>query len=197
MDSVEQIRAAIKRRADALGIEQSPDQIEYRKKAEERAKQQMEQRMASGGTNQMEQLLDLSKISDAPGKSSKDDDLPAFMYEPEKDLTEEQMKEADPVGELPFIEQQLVTLKKASFPSFFEATLEVATLIAAILFSVSLFYGYDKAIRIGYQKVGVLPTQEMIVKEQARRAAERASKADEKDLMKGLKNFQEDVPAEL
>ena len=157
----------------------------------------MDQRLASGGTNQMEQLLDLSKISDAPGRTSRDDDLPAFMYDPENDLTDEQMREADPTGELPFFEQQLTVLKKSSFPTFFEATVQVFTLIASIVFSVSLFYGYDKAVRLGYQKAGVLPTEEMVEKEKIRRAEKRAQKADEKDLMKGLKNFQEDVPAEL
>ena len=157
----------------------------------------MEQRLASGGANQMEQLLDLSKISDAPGRSSKDDDLPAFMYDPENDLTEEEKIEADPTGQLPFFEQQIETLKKSSFPSFFEATVQVFALFASILISVSLFFGYDKAVRFGYQKAGVLPTDEMVEKEKIRRAEKRAQKADEKDLMKGLKNFQEDVPAEL
>ena len=157
----------------------------------------MDQRLASGGASQMEQLLDLSQISDAPMKSSKDDNLPAFMYEPENDLTEEQMREADPIGYLPLVEQALVTLKKATFPTFVEATMQVITLVAAILFSVSLFYGYDYAIRLGYQKVGVIPTEEQMERTAEKRAVERAGKADEKDMMKGLKNFQEDIPEEL
>jgi hypothetical protein len=198
MDTVDQIRAAIKKRADALGIEESKEQIEYRKKAEERAKQARENFAAGGGTDQMQQLLDLSKISDGAPGGRNDDSLPSFFYDPEAEMTDEEKAEADPVGELPIVQQGIETLKKADFPSFVSATVEVFTLVFSILATASLFIGYDYVIRNVYQWANILPTEEEVrIGIEQREKRMQMKQANEKDLMESLKNFQQDVPSEL
>ncbi|KAG7338940.1 hypothetical protein IV203_034609 [Nitzschia inconspicua] len=198
-DTVDQIRAAIKKRAEALGIEESKEQIEYRKKAEERAKQARENFLASGGaTDQMQQMLDLSKISsDAPGGQNMDG-VPTIFYDPESEMTDEEKAEADPVGELPIIQQGIETLKKADFPSFWTATVEVFSLVLSIVTTASLFIGYDYVIRNVYQWTNILPTEEEVrigIEQREKRMGMKQS--NEKDLMESLKNFEQDVPSDL
>lgn len=196
-DSADKIRAAIKQRANKLGIEESKEQIEYRKRAEERAKEAREN-FVGGGTDQMQQLLDLSKISnDAPG-GKMEDGVPTIFYDPEDEMTPEEKAEADPTGELPILQQGLEVIKKGDFPSFGAATVEVFTLVFSIIATASLFIGYDYVIRNVYEWTNILPTEEeRRIGIEQREKRMQLKQANDKDLMESLKNFEQDVPTDL
>jgi len=106
-------------------------------------------------TETMSQQLDLSQITmDAP--RDQDDDLPAIMYDPAKDMTEEEMKEADPLGFEPIPAQVMAVVKKGEFPSFGDSVIQVFILVAAIFVTGLIIVSWDDVMRglaIEYMKV--------------------------------------------
>jgi preprotein translocase subunit SecE len=89
--------------------------------------------------------LDLSKLSEN------------LMGEPEDELTEEQMKEIDKVGQLSLWEQALDELKNTRFPSL-DATLKQAALMVVIfLVTATLILKVDELLRYQYTEWGFIP----------------------------------------
>eukprot|EP00539_Tryblionella_compressa_P001604 CAMPEP_0178745940 /NCGR_PEP_ID=MMETSP0744-20121128/7555_1 /TAXON_ID=913974 /ORGANISM="Nitzschia punctata, Strain CCMP561" /LENGTH=297 /DNA_ID=CAMNT_0020399141 /DNA_START=209 /DNA_END=1102 /DNA_ORIENTATION=- len=189
--TVEQIREAIKRRADSLGIERSVEDVEAKKEAEERARAQMEAKLS--GSGQLEQLLDLSKIS-SQGPREIDPNLPSMFYEPESEMTEQQIKEADPVGQMPYIEQFFNVIGRAEWPSFFDATKDVFVLLTSVVVSASLIVGWDSIVRYGLTKYDYLPSEEEVQRGKAERLQEAGLtaadlEANDGAFMEGVKSF--------
>lgn len=90
--------------------------------------------------------LDLSKLSD---------DL--MMGDPEEELTEEQMKEIDKVGQMSLWEQVLEELKNTKFPSP-DATLKQAALMVVIfVVTATLILKADEFLRYQYTEWGFIP----------------------------------------
>jgi hypothetical protein len=148
------VREAIRQRTEALGIEKATVSIEAIKQAEERAK--------SGIANGPNQGLDLTKISNV-GPSSAQDDKPSMLYDPADDMTDEEMKEADPTGQLTIPEQVSIEWEGATWPTFGAALKEVVLLVAIVAFTGGLIIGWDSILRDLYTNLNFIPRAEDIM----------------------------------
>ncbi|MGK3754338.1 MAG: hypothetical protein ACI8RD_006647, partial [Bacillariaceae sp.] len=133
---IDRYRDAIKKRADSLGIEKrSPEEIkelEEKALASANAAREGSASAGAGGNEKLSQMLDLSQIStDEP--RGPDENLPAMMYDPAKDMTDEEMVEADPTGQLPVFEQFMRVMKMAKFPEPSSVVVEVIILVVTIV----------------------------------------------------------------
>jgi preprotein translocase subunit SecE len=137
-----------------LGIEKSAIEAENTKEAEERAKSAI----ANRGS-----FLDLSQIS-SDGPSTEQDGKPSMFYDPESEMTPEDIVEADPTGQLPLPEQVNIELAGATWPTFPAAVKEVFLLIAVVIFTGGLIIGWDNVLREFYTNtLGIIPTKEEIM----------------------------------
>jgi hypothetical protein len=153
-ESIDRVREAIRQRTEALGIEKATMSLEAIKQAEERAKQ--------GIANGPNQGLDLSRISTV-GPSSEQDDKPSMLYDPASEMTEEEMKEADPTGQLPIPEQVAIEWGGATWPTVGAALKEVALLVAIVAFTGGLIIGWDNVLRDLYTNLNFIPRAEDIM----------------------------------
>lgn len=154
---IERVKEAIRQRTEALGIEKSKVSIEAIQAAQERAK--------AGVANQGEsfQSLDLSQISqEAP--RGEDNSMPAMLYDPAAEMTEEEMIEADPDGQLSFQDQVAKEISSATWPTPLAAFKEVGLLIAVVVLTASLIIGWDNFLRETYTNLGFIPKPEDIMK---------------------------------
>ena len=125
--------------------------------AQERAQEQVMNRgqMPDGG-------LDLSQIS-STGPRGEDGDVPAMFYEPENEMSEEEMKEADPDGQLPIPEQVANEIAQSSWPTPFAALKEVFLLIFIVLATAFGIVNFDSLMRETYMNLGILPRPEDVM----------------------------------
>jgi hypothetical protein len=152
-ESIDRVREAIRQRTEALGIEKSTFSAEAIKQAEERAKKGI-----ADGPNP----LDLSQISSV-GPNSEQDDKPSMFYDVESEMSDEEMKEADPTGQLPIPEQVATEWKGATWPTVGAALKEVALLIAIAVFTGGLIVGWDNLLRDLYTSLDFIPRAEDIM----------------------------------
>jgi hypothetical protein len=94
----------------------------------------------------MSQMLDLSQISSEAPRGA-DDNLPAMLYDPANDMTQEEMEEADPTGFLPIPEQIKWVLSKAQFPSLGSAFVETIILVVTVTVSAVVITQWDELMR--------------------------------------------------
>jgi hypothetical protein len=100
----------------------------------------------SSSPDQLSQMLDLSQISsDAP--RGPDENLPAMMYDPAKDMTTEEMEEADPTGLLPWPEQISWVLAKSKFPTAGSALTETIILVVTVTVTAVVITQWDEWMR--------------------------------------------------
>mmetsp|Transcript_118688 Transcript_118688/g.332387 ORF Transcript_118688/g.332387 Transcript_118688/m.332387 type:complete len:303 (-) Transcript_118688:182-1090(-) len=159
---IERFRAAIKERAESLGIEESKLSKDAIKAAEARAQQAALNRGEGGG--QLGQMLDLTQISNTAPRGNKDDeDMLSFFDEPEDEMSEEEMKEADPTGQLSLQEWALYELKETSWPTPLAALKEVLVLVSVIAFTATLIVQWDSFLRTMYTDLGMIPRPEDIM----------------------------------
>ena len=154
---IDRVKEAIRQRTEALGIEKSKVSAEAIQAAQERA--------ASGIANQGGnfQQLDLSQISsEAP--RGEDNKMPAMFYNPEDEMTEEEMIEADPDGQLSIPEQIMKEINAATWPTPVAALKEVGLLIAVVVLTAAAIIGWDNFLRETYTSFGFIPTPEDIMK---------------------------------
>lgn len=152
---IERFRRVIKERADALGIEESKMSQAAIQAAQERAKAGIVN-LGSG------QMLDLTQITQTAPRE-KDDDLPGFLYDPEDEMTEEEMKEADPDGQLSIPEWLAKEMAATSWPTPLAALKEVIVLVATIALTAGMIIGWDNVLRNAYTEAGFIPRPEDIV----------------------------------
>lgn len=156
IDNIEKMREAIRARASSLGVEKSVLSQQYIEEAKARAQQNVGQ--APG-------QLDLSQIStgNEPRKQADwDESLPTMMYNPEDELTEEEQREIDKVGQLPFWEQFLSEVRAAQWPDFWSAGREVLLLFLVAGLSGLIIINFDQAVRSVYTNLGFIPTKDDI-----------------------------------
>eukprot|EP00429_Kryptoperidinium_foliaceum_P004053 CAMPEP_0176007070 /NCGR_PEP_ID=MMETSP0120_2-20121206/3043_1 /TAXON_ID=160619 /ORGANISM="Kryptoperidinium foliaceum, Strain CCMP 1326" /LENGTH=295 /DNA_ID=CAMNT_0017339819 /DNA_START=62 /DNA_END=949 /DNA_ORIENTATION=- len=156
---IERFRAAIKQRADSLGIEEAKVSKEMIKEKEERVKAALE---SGADMSQMSQMLDLSQISSTAPRGE-DEDKPSIFYEPEDDMTEEEMKEADPDGFKSIPDWAMKELSLTTWPSPLAALKEVAILIAAVALTTTFIVNWDAFLREFYTNLGFIPRPEDIM----------------------------------
>lgn len=95
---------------------------------------------------ELSQMLDLSQITnDAP--RGPDENLPAMMYDPAKDMTQEEMEQADPTGLLPWPEQISWVLSKSEFPSALNALGETILLVVTVTVTAVVITQWDEWMR--------------------------------------------------
>ncbi len=123
--------------------------------AQERAK-------ASIANQSSGQMLDLSQITQTAPRG-KDDDMPSFLYEPEDEMTEEEMKEADPDGQLSIPDWAVKELSATSWPTPLAALKEVVVLVATIALTAGIIIGWDNVLRNAYTDAGFIPRPEDIM----------------------------------
>ena len=99
--------------------------------AQERAMEQI----ASRGAAMPDGGLDLTQITSTGPRGEAGEDIPAMFYEPESEMTEEEMIEADPDGQLPIPEQVMKEISLATWPTPFAALKEVFLVVALVVSS--------------------------------------------------------------
>jgi len=147
-NDVDRYREAIRKRTEALGMEKkTPEEIAAEEAAALEAVGRQGDRLGSMTEQQSpSQMLDLSQItSDAP--RGPDENLPAMMYDPSKDMTQEEMEEADPTGMLPWPEQIAWVFSKSKFPSVVSALTETLILVATVLITGLVITQWDEWMR--------------------------------------------------
>jgi len=156
--NIDRYRDAIKKRADSLGIDKLTlaEKEAFEQKARANAMNAKENpegiagaavgKSASASPGDISQMLDLTQISmDKPREP--EDGMPAFMYDPAKDMTDEEMIEADPTGQLSIFEQFTLTLGKAKYPPPNELVVEVIILVITITVTATVIYTWDNWMR--------------------------------------------------
>jgi len=128
------MRAAIRARAQDLGVEKSKVSQQYIEEAAKRAAQSQGDSRPGG--------LDLSQISSGNEPGSKtdkwDDSLPTMLYDPADELTEEEQAQADVVGELPIFEQAMTEIKASKWPDLPTVIREVAVMFVVVAFTATV-----------------------------------------------------------
>ena len=161
-DDTERLRAAIRARTEAMGIKKAAVDQEALKAREERAKARMDALRAGQPVDDTFGGIDLSQISQEAPRGGNADNLPSMFYEPELEMTKEEMAEADPVGQLPIYDQVVDTIKTATWPSITRVTKDVFILTVSILVSALLLVGWDGLLRDTYTGLGLIPTPEQV-----------------------------------
>lgn len=153
----------MRQRTEALGIKKSTVSEQTKKELEQRAKQRAANRLAGGGAADDNTFggIDLSQISQTAPRGP-DDNVPSMFYEPEQDMTEEEMKEADPVGQLPIMDQLMDTLNTATWPKPAAAAKDVVILVTTVALSALLLVGWDGFLRDTYTNFQFIPKPEEV-----------------------------------
>ncbi|CAB9513260.1 expressed unknown protein [Seminavis robusta] len=157
-ENIQNMRAAIQERAKSLGYEKSKVSQQYIEQAQARARNQAANRAAGGGSN-----LDLSQIStgDEPKKKSDwDESMPAMMYDPADELTEEEQKEADKVGQLPIWQQFMEEVQASQWPDLGSVIREMGVIAAVVVVTAALIINWDGFLRTFYTDLGLIPSPE-------------------------------------
>lgn len=105
-------------------------------------------------------MLDLSQITQTKPRGPDDDNIADIFYEPENEMSEEEMKEADPLGQKTLLEQAKAEIAETIWPTPFAALKEVAILVVAIAFTAGLIIGWDNVLRNFYTDIGLIPGPE-------------------------------------
>ncbi|KAL3934875.1 MAG: hypothetical protein SGBAC_009501 [Bacillariaceae sp.] len=155
---IARVREAIKARTQSLGIEQSKVSVDAIQAAQERAKSAVEN--GASGFSQ----LDLSQITEDGPRGEQDENVPAMFFDPEAEMTKEEMIEADPDGQLSFFEQFQKEVSEATWPTPGAALKEVAVLLITGALSTVIIINWDNFLRDFYTNVGMIPKEEEIMK---------------------------------
>lgn len=160
------MREAIRLRTADMGLEKSELSQEYFQELSKKSREGREN-VDMGGTAS-EDGLDLSQISSekmvAGSKTGNrgESSLPSVLYDPEDDMSEEEMKEVDKVGQLPLYEQVQEELSNAKWPTLGAATREVILLIIIVVITAGLVVNWDQFLRNLYTDLGFIPSAETL-----------------------------------
>jgi len=135
----------IRSRAASLGVEKSVATADAIKAAERRARlmQSSDNALSSGTT------LDMSVFSD-PTKNS-------MLYNPEDELSDEEMAMIDPTGRKPFLEQALDEFRATAFPGPLDVAKTVGFMAITFIVSASFILKADEVLRGLYTDWGFIP----------------------------------------
>lgn len=160
VDDISKYRDAIKKRAASIGLEKrsaediAADQAAAMQKAIESgeglvgaaARKNPDQLSDMLDESQVQQL-DLSKISNDAPRGQNEEDVPAMLYDPTKDMTKEEMEEADPTGLKPWNEQIAWVLDKAEFPTPLSVLGETIVTVVTVVVTAVIFTQWDEICR--------------------------------------------------
>lgn len=174
--NVDKMREAIRARTADLGLEKSKVSQDYFQEMSARASSQQQNTGAAPSApapapEEDATQLDLSQISTQPMLGAKgnranrgewDEELPTMLFNPEDEMTDEEKKEVDKVGQLPIWEQALAELKEAKWPTPGAAFREVGLMIVVVCFTGALIIGWDSLLRDFYTTLGMIPNADDI-----------------------------------
>ena len=160
VDQMEQMRAAIRARTAAMGLEKSKVSADY-------IAQRQQEAIALGAKAAAESEttfagLDLSKITTEKAPSvagtkgglwDNEEEMPSMFYDPEDELSLEERAEVDPVGQKSFVEQGLNELQNAKWPTPLAALREVVLMIVIVAITGAMIISWDKLIRHLYTDI--------------------------------------------
>jgi hypothetical protein len=156
------MRAAIKARTEDLGIEKSKVSADYIASKQAKA-QQAGSAAAAGEDSNSFAGLDLSQISGRAAPTSKwNEDMPAMLYDPTDELTQEEREEVDPMMKASILEQGMNEFNNAKWPGLGSAIREVGLMVAVIAFTAVVIIGWDKLLKNLYTDIGFVPSPEDI-----------------------------------
>ena len=122
----------------------------------------------------------------SPSGSDWDEDLPTILYNPEDDLSQEEMEEVDPLMTKNPFEQAWGEIKISKWPKPLNALLEVVVTLVVIAATTYLVTNWDATLRDMYtNRLLFIPTTEEI--------ANYASRFDGLDLPEGWTSGMSDV----
>ena len=150
-NSQEKVRDAIRARTGSLGLEESQVSKEFLAEAAARAA------MRSGSGGGGGSRLDLSKISDGSSK------ILSINYDPEDEMTQEEMESADPLGFKPFQEQMTFEFGQTTFPDLFSTFSRVVVLVIVAFTTGFLIITTDSLVREVMMAKGFIPRPEDII----------------------------------
>jgi len=165
---MERMREAIRLRTADMGLEKSKLSQEYFQELSRKSKEE-DERVQQGGAASDDEL-DLSQISSEPmvagsktgNRGERDKSLPNMLYNPEDEMSEEEMKEVDKVGNLPIYEQVVEELKNAKWPTLGAATREVGLLFIIVGLTGAIIINWDQLLRNVYTDLGFIPSADTI-----------------------------------
>jgi hypothetical protein len=120
---------------------------------------EVEARAANRGGGSSFGGLDLSQVTDGYDKLS-------INYEPEDEMTEDEMRQADALGFQPWSEQYLYELKESTFPDLVTTVSKVGLLIVLGIITGFLIITTDKTVKEFYVNQGILPSPADVEKAQ-------------------------------
>mmetsp|Transcript_10955 Transcript_10955/g.22929 ORF Transcript_10955/g.22929 Transcript_10955/m.22929 type:complete len:278 (-) Transcript_10955:312-1145(-) len=130
----------IRSRATDLGVEKSVATAEAIKAAEKRAR-----------SKQASPTLDMSIFE---GGDPEDNPM---LFNPEDELSEEERKSIDPVGEMTFLEQAFDEFKNTAFPGPLDVAKTVGFMAVTFVVSASFILKADELLRGLYTEWGFIP----------------------------------------
>lgn len=155
---MEQMREAIRARAESLDIEKSKVSADY-VAAKTKAAQEAGSASAAEENSDMFGGLDLSQISsEKVGGSDWDEELPNMFYDPEDDLSKEEQEEADPLMTKSFVEQATTEIGSSKWPGPLAALREVALMLVVVVITATIIIAWDQILRGVYTGFGFIPS---------------------------------------
>jgi preprotein translocase subunit SecE len=145
-DNIDRMRAAIRKRTEEMGLEKSKLSKQLIEDANQRAK-----------AGEQVQGLDLSKI-----RGQIPEDMPSMLYDPEDEMTDEEKKEVDPVGQLSLFKQAQNELQNAKWPQPLAAMREVVVMFVVVAATGALIIFWDKFLREIYTNIGFIPSSDVM-----------------------------------
>ena len=107
--------------------------------------------------------LDLTQITSTEGPRGEGEDVPAMFYDPSKEMSEEEMKEADPDGQLSIPEQVVKEVSMSEWPTAFGALKEGILVVLLIVGTAALIVNWDAFLREAVMNIGIVPRPEDVM----------------------------------
>jgi hypothetical protein len=140
------MRAAIRARTEEMGLEKAKLSKQIIQEANQRAK-----------AGERVQGLDLSQI-----RGNLPEGMPSVLYDPEDEMTDEEKKEVDPVGQMSIVQQFQNELTNAKWPQPMAALKEVAVMFVVVAVTGALIIFWDRFLRDTYTNIGLIPSSDAI-----------------------------------
>ena len=146
-DNIDRMREAIRKRTQEMGLEKSVLSKQLIQEANERAK-----------SGEKVQGLDLTKI-----RGTIPEDMPSMLYDPEDEMSEEERRQVDPVGQESILKQAQNELTNAKWPNAGAVLREVAIMLVVVAATAAIIIGWDRFLRDFYTNgLNLIPSKEQI-----------------------------------
>ena len=147
-DNIEEMREAIRKKTQEMGLEKSVLSKQVIQEASERAKR--------GESTNLIHALDLTKI-----RGNIPENMPTVLYDPEDEMSQEERNQVDPVGQTSILAQFQNELSNAKWPTMGAVFREVAIMLVVVASTAALIIFWDRFLRDFYtNELHLIPTKE-------------------------------------